>query len=319
MRGRQRISKPQGWGGDWTETKLRVLEKYLNAYMTIMRGNERAKRFHTTYLDAFAGPGVRYSREQGLTHSPLFSDFEETQDYFLGSAIQALKIEKPFDEYIFIDNNQEYLAELQQRTQEYVHSRKIRFIPQDANEFIPQWCEQMGSFDRAVVFLDPYGFQVQWSTIEAIAKTKKIDLWVLVPIPFRMLPRQDTPPEKWAERLDMFFGSSEWRKRFYQPSPQPEEQQSLFSSDDPEQEEIARIERSVNLPALTDYIVDRLATVFEDTPESPKVIREPLVLRNSKNAPMYLFCFAASNPKGAETALTIARDITQKERMSGGQ
>ena len=34
--------------------------------------------------------------------------------------------------------------------------------------------------NRAVLFLDPYATEVQWETLEAIAKTKSIDLLALV-------------------------------------------------------------------------------------------------------------------------------------------
>jgi len=40
-----------------------------------------------------------------------------------------------------------------------------------------------------------------------------------------------------------------------------------------------------------------------------KVAPNSLVLRNSTNIPMYLLCFAAGNPKGAEPAIKIARHI----------
>ena len=32
------------------------------------------------------------------------------------------------------------------------------------------------------MFLDPYGTQVSWTTIKAIADTRAIDLWILFPI-----------------------------------------------------------------------------------------------------------------------------------------
>ncbi|GAI54351.1 unnamed protein product, partial [marine sediment metagenome] len=35
--------------------------------------------------------------------------------------------------------------------------------------------------NRAVLFLDPYGMQVNWETIKAIANTEAIDLWYLFP------------------------------------------------------------------------------------------------------------------------------------------
>jgi hypothetical protein len=38
----------------------------------------------------------------------------------------------------------------------------------------------------------------------------------------------------------------------------------------------------------------------------------PAVLRNSKNSPLYLFCFAAGNSKGVPIALSIASHILKK-------
>ncbi len=50
----------------------------------------------------------------------------------------------------------------------------------DANEHLLWWCRATDwKRHRAVVFLDPYGVQVEWRTIEAIAQTKGIDLWLL--------------------------------------------------------------------------------------------------------------------------------------------
>ena len=42
---------------------------------------------------------------------------------------------------------------------------------------------------------------------------------------------------------------------------------------------------------------------------SARVAQNPAILRNSKNCPLYLFCFAAGNPEGAPIALKIAYHI----------
>ena len=41
------------------------------------------------------------------------------------------------------------------------------------------------------------------------------------------------------------------------------------------------------------------------------VAANPLSLRNSKNVPLYLLCFAAGNPRGAPTAVKIAQQILE--------
>jgi len=42
------------------------------------------------------------------------------------------------------------------------------------------------------------------------------------------------------------------------------------------------------------------------------VAENPLLLRNSKNNPLYLLCFASGNPRGAKTAIKIAQDILKR-------
>lgn len=54
------------------------------------------------------------------------------------------------------------------------------------------------------------------------------------------------------------------------------------------------------------YFVKRLKTVFKGVAE------QPLVLTNSAGCPLYLFCFAAGNPKGAKIAVKIADHILKK-------
>ena len=52
--------------------------------------------------------------------------------------------------------------------------------------------------------------------------------------------------------------------------------------------------------------MERLKSIF------PGVADHPLVLRNSTGCPLYLFCFAAANERGARVALRIANDILKK-------
>jgi three-Cys-motif partner protein len=35
---------------------------------------------------------------------------------------------------------------------------------------------------RGVIFLDPYGMEVEWATVRAIAQTKALDVWYLFPL-----------------------------------------------------------------------------------------------------------------------------------------
>lgn len=288
----------QQFGGPWTEKKLQALEDYLNAYMTIMKGNRAAQSFRTTYLDGFAGSGRRHATESDQSGQLLLESFSEpdTMDFYRGSARRALELEKPFDEYIFVDIAAECTKELEPLLSEFPN-RSIRIVCKDANHFIPRWCNELERNDRALVFLDPYGMQVAWKTIEALAHTQKVDLWVLVPLGqaiARVLP-QHPPPLEWARALTKFFGTDDWEQHFYVL----EEQLTLFGVEEVQQ-------RVFSYERATEYIVKRLRTVFAG------VLDTPVVLTNSKDNPLYLLCFAASNPKGADPAIRIARDIARK-------
>jgi len=60
--------------------------------------------------------------------------------------------------------------------------KKIDLINTDANSWIIDRCNNYKwQNNRAVLFLDPYGMQVNWETIKAIANTEAIDLWYLFP------------------------------------------------------------------------------------------------------------------------------------------
>jgi three-Cys-motif partner protein len=96
----------------------------------------------------------------------------------------------------------------------------VRIPRGDANEVLKTWCrERNWHEERAVVFLDPYGMQVEWSTIERLAETKGVDLWYLFPLGVgvaRLLTHRGDMSEAWQMRLDLLFGTSKWRERFYQ-------------------------------------------------------------------------------------------------------
>jgi three-Cys-motif partner protein len=288
--------KKQRFGGRWTETKLEIVTKYVNAYITLMCNNERAKFLRKIYLDGFAGSGRRYLEDGGLL-AELGED--EVQSFFTGSAHRALESAYPFNEYIFVEPNSKYALALEQMVCEFPQlENRVRIENCNANDFIPKWADQLGDLDRGLVFLDPYGMQLSWTTIEALAKTGKIDCWVLVPVgpAFRLVSR-DKPPEKWCDALTRFFGTEEWFERFFSN----EMQDTLFGPEE-------KIVRTATLESFQEYVLTRLREEFL------MVLEDPILLSNSRGMPLYLLCFGSSNEKGAPTAIKIAKDITRKIR-----
>jgi three-Cys-motif partner protein len=81
---------------------------------------------------------------------------------------------------------------------------------------VQKLCDKDWTSRRAVLFLDPYGMQVEWRTIEAIAATKAIDLWLLFPLGIgvnRLLTKSGDIPESWRNRLNLLLGDGQLVQR----------------------------------------------------------------------------------------------------------
>lgn len=135
------MSIPHQFGGDWTEHKLQALKKYLEAYMTIFTGNERARYFDTVYVDAFAGTGYRTLTNP--QEQELFEELrqDDNQRYLEGSAKIALGIKKPFNKYIFIEKSRKRVRELEKLRGQYPQ-QTIEIYEGDANKELEKWIRQ---------------------------------------------------------------------------------------------------------------------------------------------------------------------------------
>lgn len=296
------MTKQQNFGGAWTEDKLQRLKGYLEAYMVILK---KYSYLQPIYVDAFAGTGGR--RTSNLSALSAIEQNEPThnamQEVLKGSARIALEVKPPFQRYIFVERSKRKCAELQNMALEYPNrASNVQIQQGDASEFLMHWCQHTNwKITRAVVFLDPFGMQVEWSLLEALAKTEAIDLWLLVPLGMgvnRLMTQEDLPPQEWANKLTRFFGNDDWRTRFYRPRRQPD----LFDESSP-------FEKDAAYQGLSDYFISRLKEIF------PGVADNPLTQRNSRNSPMFLLCFATANPKPAtkRAALNIAKHLLKEK------
>ena len=288
------------FGGDWTEQKLECVRKYLRAYATIMR----KQPFHFAYIDAFAGTGYREMESDDDTDQLMFPYLAspEVTSFHDGSARNALEVEPLFTKYVFIEKNRDKYAELNALKQEHLLKSEfsedmIECVHGEANEYLKNLCQKNWENHRALVFLDPYGMQVEWETIEAIAKTQAIDLWILFPLGTvnRLLKNDGEIRPAFQARLNMFFGDHGWYDVFYQSA----KQISFFDEEE-------RWQKAGNIfSTIEQYFIERLQSIFEG------VATNPLILRNSRNVPLYLLCFAVGNPKGAPIAVKIAQEILE--------
>jgi three-Cys-motif partner protein len=297
----------QQFGGDWTEDKLSRVEEYFERYNVALKNQP----FTRDYIDAFAGTGYREVREEqgggGLMFPALAEP--EIQRFLDGSARRALKVEPGFHRFTFIEKDPRKVAELQKLRDEFP-GRSIRIECGDANKWVQSICHEDWNYRRAVLFLDPFGMQVSWQTLEAVARTKKIDVWLLFPLGVaisRLLKRDGYIDEALCRRLDFVFGDRSWRRVFYRndASIKPASvQHGLFDLVEGAVE--PGYPSKADFSVIEGYFKDRLRTIFA------KVADNPVWLTNSKNVPLYLLYFMAGNESGAPIAVKIAESIMRR-------
>jgi len=297
----KRGGSEQRFGGDWTERKLDIVAKYLSAYTTALKNTT----FEKLYVDAFAGTGYRGARREDdggpASSALLLPDLADAEPQALleGSARRALATDPCFDRYVFIEREAIRCAQLETLKTDFpAIAGSIEIRQGEANAEIQSLCAGDWRTRRAVLFLDPYGMQVEWATIEAIARTQAIDLWILFPLGIgvnRLLAKSGDIPDSWRRRLDLLLGTVGWYDEFYRVEATP----TLFGG---EEERVVK----ASTEAIGKYFLQRLESVFAG------IAPEPAVLRNSRNVPLYLLCFAVGNARGRDIALRIASHLLKE-------
>jgi len=166
---------PQRFGSAHTSNKLDKLERYLTTYSTALKNQD----FRLIFFDAFAGTGQIQVSEA----APLLESITEYGPFIIGSTERALQLGKAFDEYIFVERSAQKVQRLAELKKKYPNvADRVSIAQGDANSELQRFALQTDWRKcRAVVFLDPFGNDVEWRTIEAIALTKAVDLWYLFP------------------------------------------------------------------------------------------------------------------------------------------
>lgn len=270
--------------GPWSEDKLRLLSKYLSAYTVVMHSQTWCRNgYH--YVDAFAGTGRPRARDE--------------ERYIDGSPRVALTIQYPFHSYNFIEKSPWRVRKLQ-RLQNEFPNLDIRIREGDCNRIITTEITtriRYEQLNRGLIFLDPFGMDLEWSTLQQIAETKALEVFLNFPVMAlnRTVLANDPNAltETQVERMNRFWGSTEWRGDIYEEVP------TLFG---PVEMKISRTTGD----RLGRLFKKRLSEIFPH-------VTDPLVMTNSKNAPLYCLIFAGHNPTGTR----IVQDIFQRYMRLG--
>ena len=268
------------FGGSWTEEKMDIVVKYAAAYLKIM--NSQAWVIKTIYFDGFAGSG--------------YIESSETDALKKGTSLRILDIAKPrpFDIYYFVELNEEHKNTLEQNLINHPQRENIHVVKDDCNTkliALAKYLKNNKSY-RALVYIDPYGMSVNWTSIETL-KDLGVDLWILVPTGIgvnRMLTATGSISESWMNKLEKFLGYSreEIIKNFYKSKTD----NTLFG-------EVVSVEKERNAVQLIGKLYkNKLLNIFS-------YVSKSFVMRNSQNSIMYHFMMATNN----KTAIRIANEV----------
>jgi three-Cys-motif partner protein len=193
---------PRSWDW-WTEQKLDLLGDYLSAFTKASK-----KAGQTIYLDLFAGQPDNISRDaqprviRGLALRALDARPPLSQLRFFELAANARKLE------------QDLTAEYPDRVSDF------EVIPGDCNATIVAALAELADVNMlpTFAFLDQQSTEVQWPTIEALARHKrpdkwKTEIWLLCAsglLPRSLPMRTDTIDDANIEKMTRMFGTDIW-------------------------------------------------------------------------------------------------------------
>jgi three-Cys-motif partner protein len=274
----------QKFGGEWTLIKVDTVAAYLAAFNKVMKN----LGFRRIYIDAFAGSGdFKFKVQEAI---PLL-DMKEVIETYPGSAHRALMTDPPFDELLLIEQGKRN-AEALKRLQAKYPEKNTTVLRGDANVHVQHICRTTnwrGSRPtRGVIFLDPFGNSVDWSTIQELGTTK-LDVWYLFPLSgvYRNAPNDfaQLTKEK-RDAITRVLGTTEWETRFYEPPPKA--MLPLFNHIDERKGPNTNNRRTLNVDGIEQFIAERLRSVFP-------LVLEPRRLYGPTNAPLFSLFFAMAN------------------------
>lgn len=173
-------------GHAWSVVKLLLLAGWVYVYTTII-----PKYFeHYWYIDLLAGSGTTYVKE--------------TRDVVAGSPfISHFFAREPFEKYVYVEQRHDRCVALQQRVNKLMGG-KAEVYEGDCNRLIDSILPT-GGRSHGLVFVDNEGFNVVWSTVEAVLQSNTD---VLILFPTSSVER--VVSERTRSSLNNFYGRNSW-------------------------------------------------------------------------------------------------------------
>ena len=209
----------KNFGGDHTELKLEVLEEYASMFCRALKN----KGFKLIYIDCFAGEGQQKTK---------------TDDKILGSVSRILQ-QNMFDKYYFIEKDDATYQNLKAITKDKGNSTAYHG---DMNDILPEILRQnRSSKNRFLIFIDPFGLQLDFDILKKIKTLGKFDILFLLNLQAisRMIPlEQKRQQPAWKDTLTKIFGDRNAWESVYELK-----RQSNFLQEETEQERQSNISK----------------------------------------------------------------------------
>lgn len=271
--------------------KVDTVARYYSAFNTALKN----QGFKKVCIDAFAGSGDFQFKPHDA--SPLFDEAEVVETH-AGSARRALDTEPPFDKLIFVESGAKNIAALTKIALQFPNA-DVDILRGDANVEVQRVCQSINwNTTRGVLFLDPFGHSVDWSTINEIGKTK-LDVWYLFPLSgvYRNVPvdRGDLTSDK-RDAVTRILGTPDWETKFYESPPRPRDLLSILEESRTQQD--SGNKRTADVDAIEAFVKQRLESVFP-------LVLPPRRLLGPTNAPLYSLFFAMSNDSRPAQAVAV--------------
>ncbi|MEZ5655121.1 MAG: three-Cys-motif partner protein TcmP [Sphingobium sp.] len=295
----------QAFGEAHTRQKLETVERYLQAYTTALK----YQPFELLYVDACAGSGssvpkAAFATEDESGQQPLdgfAAPVADTDKIIVGSAIRALAVNSPFHRYLFNDLKQSNVNALRNAVrQKFSHLEdRVEITQTDANMMLRQLCSNYNWKEtRAVVFLDPFGLQIDYETLQMLGRTQAVDLWYLVPVfaMYRQISGDGRINEDGGPRVDAALGTSAWRDVAVVEEEGPTD---LFN------QRQFRSKRAVDIAWFEKVAKERIGAAF-----GGQVLNETLPLgRNGTQEFSLMFAWANPGEKAQQLAAKLAKAV----------
>ena len=214
------------------------------------------------------------------------------REYIAGSPKVPLEIAHQFTDYVFVEKDEDRIEELRTLEEAHKQTTHVHIRNEDCNEYLRRFLNRSSGRwrrMRGVVFLDPFGMQVPWDTIAALGRTQAIEVFINFPVGMaiqRLLPRTGKFTKKHRDKLNRYFGTTEWFDLVY------DSQEGLLG------EQVTKRQKTGD--DLVRWYRGRLRDVFGHV----SAARE---MQSQTGRPLYYLMFAGPNKTGAGIANNVLK------------